>query len=86
MKNDFWDLLTILEKKSEELRDVFGETDYLDEIIDIVWDLLLESMQAKKDENGDFYDGYSEILFHFGEGEITKEKAQLQILNLNKSL
>lgn len=71
MKKDIFDLLKALELKSENINNLFGCNDFLDNEISILWELIEESYGIKNSP-----DESNEILYSFGCGEISKKQAQ----------
>lgn len=77
MKKDIFDLLKVLETKSENINNIFGCCDFLDNEISILWKIIEESYGIKNSP-----DESSEILFSFGCGEISKKQAQNKLQKL----
>ena len=71
MKKDIFDLLKVLETKSENINNIFGCCDFLDNEISILWEVIEESYGIKNNT-----DESTEILYSFGCGEISKKQAQ----------
>lgn len=79
MNKDLFDLLKFLESKSNELRKVFGVEDYFDNIIDIVWFLILDKYGISQHN-----DSALDILNRFGNGEINKRHTIGELEKLGK--
>lgn len=69
MKKDIFDLLVMLEEKSEILRDVFGDIDFLDREISFIWNMVYQDFGIDKNNDHPMM-----ALGEFGGGRITKQQ------------
>ena len=79
-KYDIFDLLKGLEQKSEKIKSVFDCSDFLDHEISILWEIIEAGYGLNQSDEG------ADILYKFGNGKISKEKAKLLLRKLSKKL
>ncbi len=68
-KSDYFDLLLLLESKQKELSDIFLGSDFLDDAIDKLWDIIIDDYQISKQN-----DYALELLSDFGCNKISKTR------------
>lgn len=74
-KKDIFDLLKALENKASHIQDLFGDNNFLDEEISIIWAMIDDSYGI----TGMDTDKSANILSSYGLGEISKKKAQSKL-------
>ena len=76
-----WKLLADLEKVSDNIETVFGGDDFLDKEIDGLWQIIMEEYGIE--DSGWFADEVLNVLYDFGQGEITMKEAHKKMLEIH---
>lgn len=83
---DFWELLSSLEEKGEKLAifSSFGDSDFLDEEVDFVWDIILKE-HGIDISNDLIAEKAYDTLCDFTDGQITQKQAKAKLNKLSKN-